>query len=385
MAQLAQQSGRRGLDGRGRRPDGGEQHVGGHHRVEPRLIPHSLSPHDLVRRGLGTHSLSTHSLGTHDLVRRPLVTHSLARVGHALRAQGPRERDEVARPDDVERLVHDREAHVGVHGGGAVPREVLAAHADAGAAHPAGERDAVAGDDVGRGAEGPYPDDGVLGLGDDVEHGPEEQVDTGGGEHAAQRTARVQRDGAARQDAEGRGPGQRRTVGRLQPGHVAALLVDGDHQVGRDLVQRRRQRGGGGDVGRVAREVDDAGEAGPGGVGQPVRHAGAVGPDAVRPNTVRPDGVLEPRQEHAVDGAFRATGPGLRPCFRPRLRTGVRPRRRRVGHSFTAPEVRPEARRRWTRTKKIITGTVMMVDAAMIAPQSLEWTPKNERRPIATV
>src|SRR5690606_31535156 len=56
-----------------------------------------------------------------------------------------------------------------------------------------------------------------------------------------------------------------------------------------------------------------------------------------------------------------------------------------VRHPFTAPETRPADRRRWTMMKKIMTGIVMIVEAAMMLPQSLECSPKNERRPIDTV
>ncbi len=56
-----------------------------------------------------------------------------------------------------------------------------------------------------------------------------------------------------------------------------------------------------------------------------------------------------------------------------------------VGHPFTAPETRPPERRRCTRMKKIMTGIVMIVDAAMTEPQSLEFSPKNCLRPMATV
>src|SRR5690625_3790895 len=52
---------------------------------------------------------------------------------------------------------------------------------------------------------------------------------------------------------------------------------------------------------------------------------------------------------------------------------------------FTAPAVIPWARLRWTSTKKITTGRVMIVEAAMIGPQSAEFWVKKVRRPTPTV
>src|SRR5690625_7866482 len=52
---------------------------------------------------------------------------------------------------------------------------------------------------------------------------------------------------------------------------------------------------------------------------------------------------------------------------------------------FTAPAVRPLARLRWTSTKKITTGRVMIVEAAMIGPQSAEFWVKKVRSPTPTV
>src|SRR5690606_40802414 len=51
-----------------------------------------------------------------------------------------------------------------------------------------------------------------------------------------------------------------------------------------------------------------------------------------------------------------------------------------VAHPLTAPATMPLARRRCTITKKIMTGMVMIVDAAMMLPQSLECRPKNDLR-----
>src|SRR5690606_22392465 len=96
----------------------------------------------------------------------------------------------------------------------------------------------------------------------------------------------------------------------------------------------------------VLREVHDAGEVVAQRLEQPCRRLGAE----------------EPRPEHAV----RETD-------------------ERVGHPFTAPDTRPADRRRCTMTKKIMTGMVMIVDAAMMLPQSFECRPKNDFSPIATV
>src|SRR5690606_28559990 len=104
-------------------------------------------------------------------------------------------------------------------------------------------------------------------------------------------------------------------------------------------------------VGDVLAEVDDAGEL-------------------VLQRVAQPDGSAIATQARAEEsGPQHAVGePG-----------------QVVRHPFTAPAVMPLARRRCTMTKKIMTGIVMIVDAAMMLPQSLECRPKNDFRPIATV
>ncbi|KZE90308.1 hypothetical protein AVP42_03056 [Agromyces sp. NDB4Y10] len=146
------------------------------------------------------------------------------------------------------------------------------------------------------------------------------------------------------------GTGQRRAGGGLESGDVAALLVDADEHVVAPVVEVVRERRALVVAAQVVREEHRAGESAVEVAAQPVGDGRAE----------------EPRPQHAVDdGADGGIG-------------GAR-------HPFTAPATRPEASLRCTRTKNTITGTVMIVDAAMMAPQSLECSPKNCLRPIATV
>ena len=146
-------------------------------------------------------------------------------------------------------------------------------------------------------------------------------------------------------DRAGDGLGQRRVVDlaerqrsrhraparRLEPRHVAALLVDRDDRLRRD-ADRRRQRPQLLRVADVAREEDDAAEPG-------VELA------------------QQPRRRHLACEAGQDAGPR-------------EPLQRRA-HPFTAPAVRPKAMRRCTSRKKTITGIAVSVEAAISAPQSV--------------
>src|SRR5690606_35005026 len=134
-----------------------------------------------------------------------------------------------------------------------------------------------------------------------------------------------------------------------ETGDAAALLVDADQRERVRGMDLRAERGE--VIGDVLPEVHHAGEILLERIAQPRGCAFTV--------EARAD---EPRPQHAVGEAGEL-----------------------VRHPFTAPAVMPLARRPWTMTKKIMTGIVMMVDAAMMLPQSLECRPKNDFRPIATV
>src|SRR5690606_1269846 len=144
--------------------------------------------------------------------------------------------------------------------------------------------------------------------------------------------------------AELRRTGKRRAGRRFEASDAAALLVDADQHRRVRLTQRGAQCGQ--VLADVLREVD---------------HAGQVGAQ-LRQEPRRGLRSEEPRPQHAVGETSEL-----------------------VRHPFTAPETSPAARRRCTMTKKIMTGIVMMVDAAMMLPQSFECSPKKDFRPIATV
>src|SRR5699024_3348811 len=116
-------------------------------------------------------------------------------------------------------------------GGRAVAGEVLRAGAEAGLAQSRADGLRVAGHQVRVVAEGARADDGVRGIGGDVEHRGQVEVQVAGGEQIAQGAAHraaqldvVDLPQRPRGGQGGAGP-------RLQPGDVTALLVDRDHAV----------------------------------------------------------------------------------------------------------------------------------------------------------
>ena len=135
----------------------------------------------------------------------------------------------------------------------------------------------------------------------------------------------------------------RGSAGGVEPGDRPALLVGRDEEPGAPVVQRGGERREvGADVGG---EHAHPGEPGIGGAGEPVRHRGAG----------------ETGQQDRVDQLL-------------------------VGrHPFTAPATSPSVSRFCAITKNTITGIVISVDAAITAPHSVEFCPKNRRSPTATV
>ena len=133
---------------------------------------------------------------------------------------------------DLVEGVHEGQREMRVNGGVAVAGKVLRASGHAGVLEPPNERAHMPRHELAVRAERPDPDHRVLRVGVDVRDRREVEVDAdlgqlgpeGGGDalgeldvvHDSERP--VPRIGAART--------------RLEPGHVAALLVDRDHEVG---------------------------------------------------------------------------------------------------------------------------------------------------------
>ncbi|CAM5599114.1 hypothetical protein SFUMM280S_07720 [Streptomyces fumanus] len=171
--------------------------------------------------------------------------------------------------------VDARHRVVGVDGGVAVAGEVLGAGGHTRRLQAGDVGGGVPGDQGGVGAEGPYADHRVVGVGVDVGGRGPVEVHAAGGEAAAQ--------------FGGDAPGQLHVVDRaervvageggagahLQTGDVAALLVDGDQHVVAFGAQLGGERGdllGGGDV---AAEQGDGREALAEPAQQPVGGGGA--------------------------------------------------------------------------------------------------------------
>ncbi|GAA1741017.1 hypothetical protein GCM10009809_40700 [Isoptericola hypogeus] len=252
------------------------ERVGDHRAGEAELARQRDDPR--LERGRARPDRAHHDVRGHEGVE--------ARAPVGVRRQGGGEGGEVAPPQLAQVRRHDGQLQVGVRGGGAVPREVLAAGTDAAAVQPAGERGAVPGHDRRRVPEGAHADHRVGG-GVHVEHGRQVEVDAGGREHPAEHLARVAGGPLVVEHSQRRGTRQRRPVGGLQAGDVAALLVDRDEEPGRLLVQPRGERGRRRQVGRVVGEEHDAGEPSARRVLEPGRRPGAG----------------EPREQHAVHGA----------------------------------------------------------------------------------
>src|SRR5262249_16641154 len=222
----------------------------------------------------------------------------------------------------------ERQLEMGIGLRVAVSGEMLRARGDAMALEAAHERSDVAGNELGARSEGANADHRVLRVLVHVGDGREVEVDPYGRQVGADR----RRDPFGQLDvvdgAEGAVPGVGAAAGDLEPGDVAALLVDSDQRVARPRAHGARQPG--------ERVADVEGE-------------GADPAEAVLEASKPPPRRLGPRE--ARKETARRTA----------LET----------HPRTAPAVRPNAMRRWTMRKKITTRIAVSVAPAIRTPQSM--------------
>ena len=150
---------------------------------------------------------------------------------------------------------------VRVEVGVTVAREVLDARRGTGRSDASERRDRVPGDELGRLAERAHPDHRVARVGVDIGDGPEHDVrpdrERDPGELAAHGLGRCE----VVDDPELRRARQRRPGGGLDPGDVAALLVDAHHERPTVPSELGGQRHPLAFVAQVVGEQHDAGEA----------------------------------------------------------------------------------------------------------------------------
>ena len=184
------------------------------------------------------------------------------------------ERRELAAPQGREIDAHGRDPDVGVDRGVAVAGGVLRAASDARLLQTGHERDAVARHDISLAGDGARREHHVREIGGDVENRSEGDIHPARSEQVAEGAAGGSGCDEVVQHAVRACPGQAGAPCGLDPGDVAALLVDRDHQVGvrgpQIGDQPRRGRG----IGGVAREQADAAETI--GIADPVRHLGTL-------------------------------------------------------------------------------------------------------------
>ena len=224
----------------------------------------------------------------------------------------------------------DRQRQVRVDGRVAVAGEVLGAGDDTLRLRAADERRDVAGDQLRIGAERADADHGVVGVRVHVGDRREVQADAAVGQIGGNPAG----DGFGQldvvDDAEREVAGVRAAVLPLEPGDVAALLVDREQQA----RQRRRQRAQLVGVADVVREERQPAEAALGEAQNPV-------------------GRLVTREARQQAGRRQPVELAA------------------SRHPLTAPAVSPNAIFRCTIRKKMTTGIAVSVDAAISAPQSV--------------
>ena len=213
-----------GRDGGGPLPQGGHEHVSGHHRVEPGRDP-------------------------------------------------PRSEVLALELGGVE--VDPGQGGVGVGGGRAVAREVLRAGAQARLDQPGRDGAGVQGDPVRLVPEGARADHGVRRVGGDVEHRGEVEVDVAGAQQVSERPPGAAAQVGVADLAESPGGGQGGAGRGLQAGDVPALLVDRDHAVLGPRVDGAGEVAGRPRIRGVVPEEDHRGEAAVEGLLEEGRHGGA--------------------------------------------------------------------------------------------------------------
>ena len=247
---------------------------------------------------------------------------------HRLDAGGDRGAEREQRRGEV--AADRRQLAVRVDGRVAVAGKVLRARGDALALGPGDERRDVTRDELGVGAEAADADHGVARVRVHVRDRREVQVHAGARQLAGDRARDLLRQRHVVDGAEREVAGVRAAVLRLEPRHVAALLVDRDQQLGPLGAEGRRQ------LGELLGIADVVGEE----------------RDPAEP-------ALEPALDplgHDVPGEARQQAGRRLPV--------------ELAHCLTAPAVRPNAIRRCTSTKKMTTGSAVSVAAAISVPQS---------------
>ena len=226
---------------------------------------------------------------------------------------------------------HRRQADMRVDLGGAVPGEMLRTRSHPGGLQAFDECGDVTGHEPRVAPKRADADHGVEGIGVDVGDGCEVVRDPDCPERVAERMGNPCRQSDVIDLAQREISGHRAAPDRFEARHVAALLVDRDDRLGCD-ADRPGELGELLAVAHVAREEDDAAEAGVELAPKPLRRR-------------------EPRE------------PGQDAPVREPRELGAHPR--------TAPAVSPNAIRRCTSRKKMTTGIAVSVEAAMRAPQSV--------------
>ena len=252
------------------------------------------------------------------------------------RDRGPKGRQRRAQRRRVVR--HHRQGPVRIDGGRAVSREVLGAGADSRGLQAGDERGDVLGHAVGAVPERSHPDHRVARVAVHVRDRGQVERHPGGGQVASER----RRHGAGQVRVVDLAQGQVSGVGaspvRLQPRDLAALLVDGDDQVGASQPQLRAERGD------LLPGRDVAGE---------------------QDHPAQP--VLQPLAQPV----------GNRHAFEPGQQAAEREALQLRAHPFTAPAISPPAKWRCSSRKKTTTGIAVRVAPAISGPQSVPWLVVN--------
>ena len=245
--------------------EGGDEHVGGHHGVEP----------------------------GHDPPGREVLTLELGAVQRDQRQRGVR-----------------------IGRGGSMAREMLGTGAEPRLHETGGEGARMGGDPIGVVAVGAGADHGVRRVRGDVQHRGEIEVHVAGREHVPERVAGV----PGQLDVVGLpqrpGGGQRGAGGRLDAGDVPALLVDGDHAVLGAGMDGSGESPGGLGIGRVVAEEDHGGQARLEHVAHPVGEVGAGERRHEHPEDVRVPRGRAGIRRNARHQSF--TAPAVRPEARVR-------------------------------------------------------------------